>query len=174
MPTAPATQLWHFALAIYAQPGVPQALIGLQDRLGLDVDVALYCAWCASTGRVLDEDDIRRTVRRTRAWQRGTVARLRALRRSLKLKLASIADPAEARAVAAFRKAVQKLEIAAERVELGMLARSAGPAGAPRTGAALRRAARANLDLYASSLARPLAKQDKVDLAAVCQAVTLI
>ena len=149
-------------------------MIGLQDRLGVDVDVALYCVWCARTGRALNEAEVRRAVRRTRSWQRGTVARLRGLRRALKLKIAAIADPAEARALAAFRKAVQKLEIEAERVELGMLARSAGPAGAPRTGAALGRAARANLDLYVSSLARRLAKQDKVDLAAVCRAVTSV
>jgi uncharacterized protein (TIGR02444 family) len=174
MSATPAAQLWRFALALYARPGVAPALIGLQDRLGLDVDVALYCAWCARTGRDLDAKAIRHAVRQTRVWQRGTVARLRALRRALKVRLAAIADPAEARAVAAFRAAVQKLEIGAERVELGILARAAGPAGTLRTGATLRRVARAHLDLYVASLAKRQSHQDKADLAAVCRAVTSV
>ena len=32
---------WRFSLALYARPDVAEALIGLQDRAGLDVDLIL-------------------------------------------------------------------------------------------------------------------------------------
>src|SRR4051794_40049185 len=36
---------WRFSLALYARPGVADALIALQDRAGLDVNVILFGLW---------------------------------------------------------------------------------------------------------------------------------
>jgi uncharacterized protein (TIGR02444 family) len=36
---------WRFSLAFYARPGMADALIGLQDRAGLDVNLMLFALW---------------------------------------------------------------------------------------------------------------------------------
>ena len=43
--------LWRFSLAFYARPGVSEALIGLQDRAGLDVNLVLFALWLGVSGR---------------------------------------------------------------------------------------------------------------------------
>lgn len=37
---------WTFSLNIYARPETANHLIELQDRVGLDVNLALLCHWC--------------------------------------------------------------------------------------------------------------------------------
>src|SRR5262245_18798051 len=140
----PAAALWRFSVALYARPGVANALIGLQDRLGLDVNLVLFCLWCAASGRTSSAAAMRAAVRSTRRWQARTVGRLRAIRRELKQDLGKIADPKVAAAVARLREAVKRLEIEAERIEHMVLARASGAAGAVSCEAAAT-AARANL-----------------------------
>ena len=43
--------LWRFSLAFYASPGVAQALIALQDRDQLDVNLMLFALWLGVSGR---------------------------------------------------------------------------------------------------------------------------
>ena len=43
--------LWRFSLAFYARPGVAEALIALQDRAGLDVNLMLFALWLGVSGR---------------------------------------------------------------------------------------------------------------------------
>jgi uncharacterized protein (TIGR02444 family) len=43
--------LWRFSCAFYAQPGVSEALIALQDRAGLDVNLILFALWQGACGR---------------------------------------------------------------------------------------------------------------------------
>ena len=40
-----AAELWEFSLDFYARPGVSAALIELQDRAGLDVNLILFALW---------------------------------------------------------------------------------------------------------------------------------
>src|SRR4029077_986465 len=42
--------LWRFSLAFYALPGVARALIALQDRDGLDVNLMLFAMWLGISG----------------------------------------------------------------------------------------------------------------------------
>jgi len=42
---------WCFSLAFYERPGVPGALIALQDRDGFDVNLVLFALWLGISGR---------------------------------------------------------------------------------------------------------------------------
>ncbi|HEV2097374.1 MAG TPA: DUF2390 domain-containing protein, partial [Stellaceae bacterium] len=47
----PAAALWGFALDFYALPDVPGALIELQDRARLDINLMLFALWHGLSGR---------------------------------------------------------------------------------------------------------------------------
>jgi uncharacterized protein (TIGR02444 family) len=133
-PAAAGEAFWRFALALYARPGVAEALIALQDRAGRDVALILYGLWLGATrGEHFDTAALRQAAASV-APLNAVVAPLRGLRRRLK----GAADPD----VAALRQRIASLEIAAERQVMRRLAAS------PRPPAAIARdAAAANLAL---------------------------
>jgi uncharacterized protein (TIGR02444 family) len=98
--------LWRFSLALYARPGVAGALLALQDRAGIDVDLVLFALWFGATrGRRLDAAAL--GAAETAMAPRGLVQTLRGLRRELK----TIGD----RDAEALRRRVLALELSAER-----------------------------------------------------------
>ena len=132
--SAPAnTGFWDFSLRVYARDGVAEACLGLQDRRGADVNLLLYCGWAAATGRgALGADELERLVDLTGPWQNSVVQPLRQVRRSLK-ELGEDEMPA----ATSLRQDVQKIELAAEKIEQDMLSVAAseldaGKAGDPR------------------------------------------
>jgi uncharacterized protein (TIGR02444 family) len=113
---------WTWSLATYARPGVADACLELQDRLGLDVNRLLLAWWLAANGLALPE-----TADALAAfadpWQRQVVGPLRSVRRALK----GSALPG----ATALREAVKAAELEAERLEqheLERLTAMAGPA----------------------------------------------
>jgi uncharacterized protein (TIGR02444 family) len=100
--------LWRFSLALYARPGVADALIALQDRAARDVNLILFGLWLgASRGRRLASGEVVAAEAASAAISDAAVAPLRRLRRQLKAS----ADPD----LQALRRCVAGLEIAAER-----------------------------------------------------------
>lgn len=89
-PTAPIASdtlslAWNYALGVYAQPGVAEACLLLQDRAGVDVVVLLHAAYLfAAQGIALDEQALASAEARVGAWRRESTAPLRALRTALK------------------------------------------------------------------------------------------
>lgn len=131
---------WRFSLALYARPGVADALIALQDRAGRDVNVVLFGLWIgARHGRELAAAELA-AAEAAIIELGGVVARLRALRRQL--------GDAVGADLQALRRRLLPLELAAERRVQSRLAASvadhpsAGPERDRRTAAA------ANLALY--------------------------
>jgi uncharacterized protein (TIGR02444 family) len=112
MPIAPADSFWSFSLALYGRPGVAPALIGLQDRVGLDVNMLLYCCWVGSEGRSLSAADLAAVEAVVEPWQAEVVRPLRALRRRLKGGFGEL----PASRVEAYRKRLNELEIDGERI----------------------------------------------------------
>src|SRR5262249_40267230 len=49
---------WNFSLKVYGRPGVAAACIALQDGLGLDVNLLLYCCWHGRARRRLEAADL--------------------------------------------------------------------------------------------------------------------
>jgi len=132
---------WRFSLALYARPGVADALIAIQNRAARDVNVILFGLWLgASRGRVLAAGELAGAEAAIAPIVGAVVAPLRRLRRQLKAS----ADPD----LAALRRRIAGLEIAAERrVQYRLAAQPSGGSSAPPEGVRLA-AAQANLALY--------------------------
>jgi uncharacterized protein (TIGR02444 family) len=108
---------WRFSLAFYARPGVAPALIALQDRDGLDVNVILYALWLGiARGHAMGAADLAAAEAAAAPLRDAVVVELRGLRRRLR------AHPDQD--VQALRRRVQALEIAAERAVQERLAGS--------------------------------------------------
>ena len=130
--------LWRFSLAFYSRPSVAEALIALQDRAGLDVNVILFAIWSgAARGHRLEAAELRRAEAAIAPLQREVVEPMRDLRRRLRRE--SDGD------MQALRRRISVLELAAERAAEARLAAAAtAPAGENERFAS----ANANLALY--------------------------
>lgn len=110
---------WSYALSFYAQPGVRDLCLRLQDGGGVDVMLLMALSWAAGPGRApLSIAELQALQRHTADWRRRAVLPLRAVRVDLRAGVAGL-DPA---ASEAFRDRVKQLELAAERVQAGMIA----------------------------------------------------
>ncbi|MDB5405936.1 MAG: hypothetical protein JWL84_848 [Rhodospirillales bacterium] len=114
MAESEAADFWQFSLAVYAAPGVAEECLALQDRHGIDVNIALFCCWYGWSGRGrLAAVEIAAAEARVAEWTRNIVVPLRSVRRALK--------PLVAPAAAAIRTSVKRLELDAEREEQRLL-----------------------------------------------------
>ena len=104
---AAGAAFWRFSLALYARPGVADALIALQDRAGRDVNLILFGLWAgAARGRRLAIEELAQAETAV-AGLNAVVTRFRRLRRQLK--------PATDGDVQGLRRRLLGLELAAER-----------------------------------------------------------
>lgn len=129
---------WSFSLQVYGKPGIAEACIALQDGLGLDVNLLLYCCWHGRACRKLDEAGLRRAIDAMEGWQREVVKPLRAVRRRLK----SGVPPITAGECQALRRKVGDLELESERIAQAALE------ALPMPPAGRRSAVAENLELY--------------------------
>ena len=133
-----ALGLWRFSCAFYAQPGVSEALLALQDRAGLDVNLILFVLWQGACGRRrLSHAELIAAERSAGPIRAAIVLPLRALRRELRSD--RDAD------VQRLRERIKTLEIAAERIIQRRLARLAGTPASDVPPAARAAAVQANL-----------------------------
>ncbi|TMJ55458.1 MAG: TIGR02444 family protein [Alphaproteobacteria bacterium] len=132
--------LWRFSCAFYAQPGVSEALLALQDRAGLDVNLILFALWRGACGlRRLSQAELMAAERSAGPVTAAIVLPLRALRR--KLRSDRDAD------IQRLRERIKALEIAAERMVQRRLAHLAGAPASDTAPAARAAVAQANLEL---------------------------
>jgi len=103
---------WNFSLGLYGRPGVAPALLGLQDALGLDVNMLVFCCWAASKGRELSASDLTMVEAVAQPWQIEVVVPLRTLRRRLKGGF----PPLPPDRVETYRKGFSDLEIEGEHI----------------------------------------------------------
>jgi uncharacterized protein (TIGR02444 family) len=110
---------WAFALHLYAQPGVADACLKLQDDAGLDVMMSLMIVFAAVRHRVLlTPAEIRELDEACRPWREQIVHPLRAIR----IRLKSGPSPAPGSATEPFRSTIKAAELAAERLQNQLLA----------------------------------------------------
>ena len=108
-----ADNFWDFSLEIYRLPGVADRLIALQDNLGADVNLVLFCCWCGQEGRLpLDSNFFDRVDRHFEEWRREVIKVLRGLRREMKDGISGISPEISE----PLRGEVKRLELDAERV----------------------------------------------------------
>jgi uncharacterized protein (TIGR02444 family) len=140
----PFDEFWHFALALYAKPGVAPACLELQDRHGKDVLIALFGCWLGASGRGrLDAAALARAEAAARPWRHSVVEPLRRTRHAL--KGIEGADELYSR--------MKKIELDAERLAMQRLAPLAPPPDPAVPAADRTAAARANLTLYTGDAA---------------------
>ncbi len=155
---------WSFTLGLYGKPGVAPALIGLQDRLGLDVNMLLYCCWSGADGRSLSREDLKAVEAVAEPWQSEVVRPLRALRRRLKGGFGAM--PAER--VEAYRKRVNELEIEGEHIAQNAMGHQAR--GERQAGGSAAAAVVANLEVYLKLRHAPVDAPERADLTTILRA----
>ncbi|MFZ5792299.1 MAG: TIGR02444 family protein [Pseudomonadota bacterium] len=145
---------WNFSLGIYGKPGVAPACLGLQERLGADVNLLLYGCWAAAQGRALAPADIAKADAGMQLWREQVVEPLRRVRNRLKEGV----PPVGAQAAQALRKRVLDAEIAGEELAQHALAALLPEARTTGGGA---EAARAHVEAYLGRLGKPLSPEDR-------------
>jgi len=152
----PPGAFWDWSLRTYAEPGVAEACLALQNRHGLDVNLLLFVVWAGAEGHTLSETAVGDAIDRVRRWHAEIVRPLRSLRRRLKNDPHG-ADPALA---AALRTQISAAELDAEHVEQLVLndlmkGREAIPSGT---------AMHTNLARFASAISLVWNDEDQRDL----------
>lgn len=137
--------LWRFCLAVYERPSVEAACLRLQDRVGLDVPMILFCLWAglAGPGR-LRPDLLRAALEVAQGWGKGVAGPLRAARRKLKEE-----DLGAGEARLELRHAVIQAERRSEEIMLSLLESLARPESKDSPGM---EAAHANLYAYCAAI----------------------
>ncbi|KTT49147.1 hypothetical protein SB11R_12860 [Pseudomonas oryzihabitans] len=110
--------LWEFALAVYARPGVEGACLRVQEA-GADVCLVLTALWLDRRGCALEARGLGRLRAAATHWQETVVRPLRQLRQAWKVPAGEDED------LAALREQLKGLELSAEREQLARLARLA-------------------------------------------------
>ena len=105
---------WRFSLAVYEAPGVEAECLALQDALGIDVNLLLFCAWLGAARRTaLTNSEVERARQAAQSWHNEAVRPLRAVRQRLKNRYGPDGE--------AFRTRLKALELEAEQFEQAML-----------------------------------------------------
>lgn len=165
----PEHPFWDFALRVYRTPGVSAACLEVQERLGVDVNILLFCCWLGESGRgAVPPETLARARDAVATWHDSVVKHLRSVRRILKDGIPS-APPDLSQAL---RAQIQAHEINAEHIEQLMLAASVA-ALAGNVGVAENKRAEdavANVATYVQSLGVAATAVDKAALGCIVSA----
>lgn len=116
--TRETPSFWDWSLQIYGEPDVQRTCLILQDRHGLDVNMALWCVWAVATGfGIVDDDTLAGGHAYSVEWNTKVTSHLRATRRGL--RPAPAGCPVEW--AEGLRANALELELDAERVEQDFL-----------------------------------------------------
>ena len=104
---------WQFSIKFYAEPGVADACIELQDKAQVDVNILFYLLWNATQGRAFNAADITEIERQIGPWRELAVIPIRNIRRALKSP-PPVMEPAAAESL---RTRIKAVELEAERLQ---------------------------------------------------------
>jgi len=113
-----SASFWDWSIERYDQDGVASTLLDLQDNFGLNVNVLLWCGWCAQDFADIPELVLRKAVDLAEHWTSDVTGPLRQARRALK----SPPRQADAQETQSLRSEIKALELRAEKIEQEMLA----------------------------------------------------
>ena len=116
-------RFWEWSGDAYARGGVEPLCLELQDTHLQSVPYLLWAAWAASTGRVLNEQQLHTGAEIAKAWEEDVIGHLRAARRALRPPEAG----ADTRGFPELRQQVKGAELAAERLLMESLEMTAPP-----------------------------------------------
>lgn len=128
---------WAYSLALYGRSGVDGACLALQDGLGLDVNMLLFCCWAGSRGRILEDQELGVLLATVRGIRHDVILPLRQARRSLKAMVPQMGPAGQA-----LRDKIKANELAAEAIQQDLMHNAMpianGPPSAPAGAANLR------------------------------------
>lgn len=165
----PEHPFWDFALRVYRTPGVSAACLEVQERLGVDVNVLLFCCWLGESGRgAVSRATLAQARESVASWHESVVKPMRSVRRVLKDGIAS----APSELAQALRAQIQAREIDAEHIEQLMLAASVAALGVTAGIAEDGRAEHAvsNVGIYVQSLGVTPTASDRAALGRIVAA----
>jgi uncharacterized protein (TIGR02444 family) len=132
--TAENQSCWDFVVELYAKPGVSQACLELQDRLGVDVSFLLTVLFYARRRSVdFSMEEIASLDRSISAWRDQVLIPLRRLRRSVKAS-ALLNSPTDE-----FYRRIKADELLAEQLEVSALEQQLEQMVVKRSAAELKR-----------------------------------
>ena len=110
--------LWDFAVWAYAEPGVEKACLALQNRVGADVNMILFCCWLAYRGTSASQlaQYVGAALKVSREWQRNLVEPLRICRENLKTILEAMIGESRI-AATALRERIKQCELEMEQLQ---------------------------------------------------------
>lgn len=114
---ADGNPFWQFSLALYERPGVELACLRLQNKAGMDVNLALLCCWLGMRGVFLPAESLDHLVAQTDDWRQSVITPLREARIASK----SIVPPVAMDEKPAFRDKLKEVELTAEKMLQDML-----------------------------------------------------
>ena len=153
--------LWSFSLKVNKRPGVEEACLKLQDSIGADINILMYCCWRGQ----MSNDEINDLLINFPSWQNDVVKGLRDVRRKIKQLLSTKHEPAQN--IIDLRGKVAALELEAEKIEQSMLSRFAKNYSIGRSS---RSGSRSNLLKYTSLISSDLNNENKAALTTLLNA----
>jgi len=106
-------EFWRFSIAVYGQDEVAKECLQLQQALGIDINLLLFCAWLGSSGIALSKAEIEGASSAVRSWHENVVRPLRGVRQHIK-KMERVDFEC-------FRGKVKGMELEAEQIEQAIL-----------------------------------------------------
>jgi uncharacterized protein (TIGR02444 family) len=106
-------EFWRFSLAVYEPADVANEALALQEAIGLDVNLLLFCAWLGTRSIALSRSDIEAASRIVTRWHESVVRPLRSVRQQMKVDYGD--------EFANLRARVKEIEREAEQIEQAML-----------------------------------------------------
>lgn len=163
----PSTSLWEFSNTVYHRPGVEKALVTLQRRFGVDVNMLLLCCWAARyRHEKITPAGMADLIAKAGVWQAEVVRPLRRLRNRLK----SGFDGVSRLETQALRDKILAVEIEAEHAEQDYLAGELPRRAASLDQRELLQGALANLAVYVKLLDIELDEESMEHLATIVTA----
>ena len=109
-PLLPTVSLWDFSLHHYAQPGVSELCLQLQDDFNVNVNLVFWVLWLGYRGKKLDRDLLVAAERGIHQWYEQYVKPLRQLRRQMKVDYGTAKKSIES-----VRERIKQAELLAEK-----------------------------------------------------------
>ena len=143
--------LWDFSLRVYQRDGVQKACLALQDSMGVDVNVLLFCCWAGLVEtEPLGAEELRDAVAAVKELQQDVISPLRQVRRRLQQALAAVASEWKQR----LRRQILAVELDGEYVEQLVLREFVSGAPVGHAAEHSRAVAARNLESYFALLGR--------------------
>ena len=117
MVTVVNSSLWGFACDVYAESGVQQACLRLQDSDHIDVPLLLFCCWSGLRYGAVSKQQLQQAASFSNEYTHISTSSLRTLRRQMKTGY-SDHWPISEQAWCVLREQVKSVELESERLIL--------------------------------------------------------